>query len=130
MALEANDFGVAGFAKDDDLGFRVGGIGVANAFLKLKNDGTGGIDDLKSVVTRDAIGGWRFAVRAEENPSGAECPEIVVIDGFQPKAGETCDLFAVVDDVAEAEEGPVLELGFGGFDSTRNAKTEAAIFVD
>ena len=130
MTLKADDFGVSGFAKDDDLGVGVGGISVADAFLKLEDDRTGGVNDLKSVVTCNAIGGWRFAMRAEENSSGAECPKIVVVDGFKSKAGKAVNLFAVVDDVAEAEEGSVLELGLGRIDGTGHAKTETAIFVD
>ena len=75
LAYETVDFGMSRLPVYEDEGSLEGvferlrrvGVGVLDAFLKLKHHGACGVDYLDAVAPGGLIGGWWFAMSAEQH---------------------------------------------------------------
>lgn len=126
------DFGVSGFAVDNDLRLS-GRVGIVCGFdftLQLQHDGAGGIDDFDVVLGGDSVGFGRFAVGSQQYFHVVQLFELLVVYGDEPFGFESFHFVAVVYDVAEAvEPSGAVEFFFGFADSRDYTEAETRMFV-
>ena len=132
LSHQSVDFGVSGFAVDNDLRL-AGRVGIVCGFdftLQLQHDGAGGIDDFDVVLGGDSVGFGRFAVGSQQYFHVVQLFELLVVYGDEPFGFESFHLVAVVYDVAEAvESSGAVEFFFGFADSRDYTEAETRMFV-
>ena len=130
LSHEAEDFGVAALAEDDNL-LAVVGVGVVlafDAFLQMEDNGTGGINEVAVVALGLQVGGGWLAVGTQKNVGIPKLCEGVVVNCHKPGLAQALYLATVVHDVAEAVEGlSFLQFLLCFANGARHAEAEAGL---
>ena len=115
---KAIDLSMTVLAEDDDLNLVAFCLVHApDLSLKLKDDRTGGIDDLDIVALGKLIGLWRLTVGTEQHFGVVKVNELLGSDCFKSHGFETLHLLTVVDDVAQTVQAVgILQVVFGLLD--------------